>query len=370
MSEFLKWRLNSVATQFEPALKVEEITRLKGGHINSTYHVRGMINGRYDDFVLQRLNTKVFTEPGKVMDNIRRVCQHLKKKVREDKSVRIVPLQFRSASDGRFFFIDDKGEFWRVMEYVKGGFSVDHAETVTQAYETGKAFGEFQYLLNDIPGGPLEITIPRFHDTVFRFEQLEEAFKNDAAGRAASVKEEMDFCFKRKDSISCVLDGIADGSIPERVTHNDTKINNVLLDANGKRLCVIDYDTLMPGSSLYDVGDCVRSTTRTGDEDERDLDKINMDISLFEGLVRGYVSAAKNILSEREKELLYFCGNLITFEIGLRFLADHLNGDVYFQTERENHNLDRARVQFKMVRSMEDQEDEMRKIVDNLLKEK
>ncbi|MBP5627338.1 aminoglycoside phosphotransferase family protein [bacterium] len=369
LSEFLKWRLHSVSMQFEPELKVQEVSRLKGGHINSTYHIHGMMNGRYDDFVLQRLNTKVFTEPDKVMNNIGRVCQHLRKKVREEKSVRIVPLQFRAASDGRYFFIDDNGEFWRVMEYVKGGFSVDHAETVTQAYETGKAFGEFQYLLNDIPGGPLEITIPRFHDTVFRFEQLLDAYNQDAAGRAASVKEEMDFCFARKDSISCVLDGIRDGSIPERVTHNDTKINNVLLDANGKRLCVIDYDTLMPGSSLYDVGDCVRSTTRTGDEDERDLDKINMDISLFEGLVRGYVSATKNILSEREKELLYFCGNLITFEIGLRFLADHLNGDVYFQTERENHNLDRARVQFKMVKSMEEQKDAMRKIVDDLLKE-
>ena len=369
MSEILKWRLKSVATQFEPALKVEEVTRLKGGHINSTYHVRGMINGRYDDFVLQRLNTSVFTEPGKVMDNIRRVSTHLKKKIRENKNVRIIPLEFRPASDGRYFFIDDKGEFWRVMEYVKGGFSVDHAENVTQAYETGKAFGEFQYLLSDIPGGPLAITIPRFHDTAFRFEQLEEAFKNDAAGRAASIKKEMDFCYARKDSINCVLDGIKDGSIPERVTHNDTKINNVLLDANGKRLCVIDYDTLMPGSSLYDVGDCVRSTTRTGDEDERDLDKIRMDISLFEGLVRGYVSATRDVLSEREKELLYFCGNLITFEIGIRFLADHLNGDVYFQTERENHNLDRARVQFKMVESMEEQEDEMRRIVDGLFKE-
>jgi len=368
MSEFLKWRLHSVSVQFEPELKVQEVLRLKGGHINSTYHIHGMMNGRYDDFVLQRLNTKVFTEPDKVMDNIRRVSQHLKKKVREDKTVRIIPLEFRKASDGRYFFIDDNGEFWRVMEYVKGGFSIDHAETVTQAYETGKAFGEFQKLLCDLPGGPLAVTIPRFHDTVFRFEQLEEAFKQDAAGRAASIKEEMDFCMSWKDRISCVLDGIKDGSIPERVTHNDTKINNVLLDANGKRLCVIDYDTLMPGSSLYDVGDCVRSTTRTGDEDERDLDKIRMDIALFEGLIRGFVSATKEILSEREKELLYFCGSLITFEIGIRFLADHLNGDVYFQTERENQNLDRARVQFKMVKSMEDQKDEMRRIVDELVK--
>jgi len=369
MSEFLKWRLNSVATQFEPALKVEEIARLKGGHINSTYHVRGMINGRYDDFVLQRLNTQVFTEPDKVMDNIRRVSSHLKKKVRENKNVRIKPLEFRTASDGRYFFIDDKGEFWRVMEYVKGGFSIDHAETVTQAYETGKAFGEFQLLLADLPGDPLQITIPKFHDTAARFEQLEEAFKKDAAGRAKSVEKEMDFCFKRKDSITCVLDGIRDGSIPERVTHNDTKINNVLLDAEGKRLCVIDYDTLMPGSSLYDVGDCVRSTTRTGEEDERDLSKIHMDIGLFEGLLRGFISAAKSMLSEREKELLYFAGNLITFEIGLRFLADHLNGDVYFHTDREGHNLDRARVQFKMVESMEEQESEMRKLLEELLKD-
>ena len=370
LSEILKWRLRSVATRFEPEFKALEVRRLKGGHINNTYHVHGLINGRFDDFVLQRLNTSVFTKPKDVMENIMRVSSHLRKAVRVHKEVRIQPLIFRPTSDGNYFIQDENGDIWRVMEYVKGGLSIDHAETRTQAYEAGKAFGEFQSLLADLPGGPLNISLPDFHHTVKRFEQLETAYREDRAGRAKSIEKEMDFCFKHKEMCKVVLDGLKNGEIPERVTHNDTKINNVLMDAEGKRLCVIDYDTLMPGSSLYDVGDCIRSTTRTGEEDEPDLSKIHMDIDLFEGLMEGFISAMGKVLVPREKELLAFSGNLITFEIGLRFLADHLNGDVYFQTARENHNLDRARVQFRMVESMEEQKDAMEKIVSNLLKQR
>jgi hypothetical protein len=231
-------------------------------------------------------------------------------------------------------------------------------------YEASYAFGNFQKDLADIPGGRLIETIPDFHHTKKRFETFVQVLKADIKGRAKQVSAEVDFVLSRESDASRIVDSMASGAIPERITHNDTKFNNVMIDdVTKKGICVIDLDTVMPGSPLYDFGDSVRIGTSTAVEDERDLSKVGMNIDMFERLSEGYLASAKAMLTKEEKELLAFSGKLLTFECGMRFLTDYLNGDTYFKVHRENHNLDRCRTQFKMVSDMEKAMDQMKVIV-------
>ncbi len=265
--------------------------------------------------------------------------------------------------DGKDYFVDSKGDYWRTYVFVEGALGVDVVENTNQAYEVARAFGEFQCLLADLPGRLVE-TIPEFHHTRSRFDALRQAIDEDVLGRAADVQAEIDFAMAREEMVDVVVDLMAAGEIAERVTHNDTKLNNVLIDTvTGKAACVIDLDTVMPGSVLYDFGDMVRTTTNLAAEDEQDLSKVEMDIDYFEALVKGYLETASGFLTAKERELLPFSGRLISFEIGLRFLTDYLQGDVYFKTHREGQNVDRCRKQFKMVESIERQMDAMQKIV-------
>lgn len=320
-------------------------------------------------YILQRVNHNIFKNVSALMENIGRVTRHQRKKFLEvgaDQLDRRV-LTLVPTTDGKDFFIDANGDYWRTYVFIEDAVGIDVIENTNQAVESAKAFGEFQSQLTDLPGR-LHDTIPDFHNTRSRFNVLQSAIEGDSHGRAADVKAEIAFAMQREAMVDVVIEVMASGEIPERVTHNDTKLNNVLIDkATGKGMCVIDLDTVMPGSVLYDFGDMIRTSTTRAPEDESDLSKVEMDIDYFEALVKGYLETASGFLTPTERELLPFSGQLITFEIGLRFLTDYLQGDVYFKTNRERQNIDRCRKQFKMVESMERQMDAMQRVLQTLL---
>jgi len=262
--------------------------------------------------------------------------------------------------DGSMCHRDNVGDYWRAYIFIEKARTYDVVESTSQAFEAAQAFGRFQKMLSDLPAPRLHDTIPDFHHTPKRFAALVKAIETDPANRARLARSEIDFVLRRESITSTLLDA----NLPVRVTHNDTKLNNVMLDnATGKGVCVIDLDTVMPGLVLYDFGDMVRTVTSPTKEDEADLSKVTMRFPMFEALLRGYLSAASDFLTESESQFLPFAGKLITFEIGLRFLTDYLLGDVYFKVHREQHNLDRCRTQFKLVESIEQQEDQMNRLL-------
>ncbi len=336
------------------------------GHINDTYKVETS-GGCY---ILQRVNTTVFKQPEELMDNFVRVTEHIGRKIATEKAAdpgcRRRTLQVIRSREDRPFFYDGDGNFWRCYIFVDQARTFDIIENADQAFQAATAFGGFQNDLADLPGRLFE-TIPNFHHTVSRLETLEAAVKADAMGRLKEVAPELDFILARRADCRKLLELQKSGDIVERTTHNDTKLNNVLIDdATGQGICVIDLDTVMPGLPHYDFGDMVRTGTSPAAEDETDLSKVRMRFEMFEALLRGYLSQAKGFLNPVEKELLPFSGKLITLEIGIRFLTDYLEGDVYFKIKRPRHNLDRCRTQLKLVASIEEQFDAMRKLNDAL----
>jgi hypothetical protein len=339
------------------------------GHINDTFRVTYDDNGREVHYIHQRINHHIFKNVPALMENIGQVTRHQRRKFIEagaDQINRRV-LTLVPTRDGKDFYLDSNGDYWRTYVFIEGAMGIDVVESTNQAFAAAKAFGEFQCQLADLPGR-LHETIPDFHHTRSRFDTLMKAIEEDRFNRAADVKAEIGFAKAREEMVDVVINLMASGELPERVTHNDTKLNNVLIDtATGKGMCVIDLDTVMPGSVLYDFGDMIRTTTTRAPEDETDLSKVEMDIAYFEALVKGYLKTASGFLTAKERELLPFSGRLITFEIGLRFLTDYLQGDVYFKTHREGQNIDRCRKQFKMVESMERQMDTMLRIMESCL---
>jgi hypothetical protein len=336
------------------------------GHINDTFRAVYELAGCEVHYLHQRVNKNIFKNVQGLMENIGRVTRHQRKKFAEAGAGQIDRrvLTLIQTKAGKDYFVDANGDYWRTYMFIEGAVGIDVVESTGQAYEAAKAFGEFQCQLADLPGR-LHETIPYFHHTRSRFNVLKAAIAADIHGRAADVKAEIEFAMRREAMVDVVIDLLASGEIPERVTHNDTKLNNVLIDnATGKGMCVIDLDTVMHGSVLYDFGDMVRTTTTTAPEDERDLSRVEMDIAYFEALVKGYLETASGFLTPKELELLPFSGQLITFEIGLRFLTDYLQGDVYFKTHRAGQNIDRCRKQFKMVESMERQMDAMMRVME------
>ena len=332
------------------------------GHINDTYLVR-CTGGSY---ILQRINTNIFRQPELLMENFRRVTAHIAAKIEAEKrrgstrrkeTLHLVPAR----GDGAPFFRDAEGGFWRCYVFVDRAITYDIIETAAQAKMGAAAFGEFQNDLADLPGR-LNETIPDFHNTPKRLAALKQAMREDKTGRLKEVAREADFMLAHEEECSKLLKLHAEGVIVERVTHNDTKLNNVLIDENGGGgICVIDLDTTMPGLPHYDFGDMLRTGTSPAAEDERDLSKVGMRFEMFEALLRGYLSTAGKFLNQEEKELLPFSGILLTLETGIRFLTDYLEGDVYFKTHRPGHNLDRCRTQIKLVQSMESAMPRMRK---------
>lgn len=336
------------------------VTPLKGGHINDTFLVT---DGR--KFTLQRINRYVFPSPENIMENITGVTEFLRKKILDrggdpDRET----LNIRRTVDGAVLYTDKSGEPWRCMTYVDGASSRETVENAAMLREAGRAFGEFQKLLSSYPAETLHETIVDFHNTPERYRQLVEAAQKDPAGRLAQVGTEMAFAAEREKSCALLMDLLREGKLPLRVTHNDTKMSNVLMDdATGKALCVIDLDTVMPGLTAFDFGDSIRAGATTAAEDEADLSKVHFDLGLFEAYTEGFLSAAGDALTDLELKTLPDGAILMTFEVGIRFLADYLNGDVYFRTAYPEHNLVRARNQLKLAAEMEKQRSGMDKII-------
>jgi hypothetical protein len=312
---------------------------------------------------------EVFKDPAGVMDNLVRVTTHLRHKLVENgvKDLTRRALTVIPTNDGASFHKTAEGEYWRTFVFIERVRTFEAVESPAQAFEAGRAFGEFQSLLVDLPGKRLAETIPHFHNTRKRFEALLAAVRDDRANRAADAKPEIEWALQQEKMVDVVLNALAKKRIPERITHNDTKFNNVMLDTDTRKaMCVVDLDTVMPGTPLYDFGDMVRTTTSPTMEDELDLSKVRMQMPMFKALARGYVGAAGDFLTKNERALIAFSGRLITFTIGLRFLTDFLKGDVYFRVHRSQHNLDRCRTQFRLAESIARQEEAMQKFADGL----
>ena len=353
----------AAATHFEFRGAVLGLAPHGGGHINDTFLVTCQSLGAPVRYILQHINRHVFHDPVAVMENIERVTAHLAIEEAGQPGGARRALQLVPARDGRNWFVDAPGETWRAYRLIEGARTYETATSADQAFQAARAFGHFQQQLASLPPPRLHETIPDFHNTPKRFVALEQAIAADVAGRAALVQPEIEFARSRR----AITGNLLDAGLPERITHNDTKFNNVLLDdKTGDAVCVIDLDTVMPGLALYDFGDMVRTTTSPAAEDERDLSKVTMQFPMFEALVRGYLEAAGAFLTPAERKFLAFSGKLITFEIGIRFLTDYLAGDTYFKVHREGHNLDRSRTQFKLVESIEQQEEEMNRLVESV----
>ncbi len=355
--------VSAAAGQFEIGGEFLESKQYGSGHINDTYRVIFDEGGAQVGYILQRINHHIFKNPVALMENIQRVTAHLATQVadepdRDRRVLRLIP-----ARDGRAWQVDLEGNHWRAYRFIDRARTYDAVQTTEQAFQAARAFGRFQELLATLSAPRLHDTIPNFHHAPKRFNALQEAIAADVAGRAILVKAEIEFALERELITGVLLNA----NLPERVTHNDTKFNNVMLDdITGEAICVIDLDTVMPGLAPYDFGDMVRTTTSPAMEDEQDLSKVTMQFEMFEALVRGYLSSAGVFLTKAEKDLLAFSGKLITFELGVRFLTDYLAGDTYFKVHRDGHNLDRCRTQFKLIESIEQQEERMSRLVESI----
>jgi aminoglycoside phosphotransferase (APT) family kinase protein len=362
-------QLQEISGKFQIYGHILHAETLKIGHINETYTATYDQGGTRVRYIHQKINQNVFKNPAAVMKNVMRVTTHIRKKqeARDLRDVTRRSLIVIPTRDGKAYYQNGGGEVWRTFVFVEGVETYESVQTPEQARQAGRAFGEFQGLLVDLPGERLNETIPNFHHTRKRFNAFRQAVQSDHYNRAKEARQEIDFALSREPMVDVILDAMAKGKIPERITHNDTKFNNVMLDVfTGEAMCIVDLDTVMPGCALYDFGDMVRTTTSPTLEDETDLSKVKMQMPMFRKLAEGYLSTAGQFLTKHEKALIAFSGKLITFEIGLRFLTDYLSGDTYFRIHRPGHNLDRCRTQFKLVESIERQHDAMQKYVDRL----
>ena len=335
------------------------------GHINDTLCVTVSAAQGQRRFIMQRVNRYVFQKPEEVIRNIEQVTEYLRGVIAsEGGDPQRETLTLVRTKDGKTFTYDEDGELWRMYLFIEDTISRDLPDTTELFALSGEAFGRFQRQMGGFPAASLVESIPDFHNTPARYAQLMDAVARNAAGRLGEVEEELAFCRAREKDTHALLDALAAGEIPLRVTHNDTKFNNVLLDAKtGRGVCVIDLDTVMPGLAAYDFGDSIRFGANTAEEDERDLSKVQFSLPMYEAFTRGFLSEAGRVMSRREIELLPMGARLMTLECGMRFLADHLNGDKYFRIHRPGHNLDRARTQFALVRHMEENWDAMLDVV-------
>ncbi len=336
------------------------------GHINDTFVVVCDIGqNKTIKYLLQRMNQDVFKNPLELMENIMNVTTFLRKKIimnggdPERETLNVIP-----AKDGKSYYRDSLGGYWRSDLFIADTLCFESVEKPEDFYKSGFAFGRFQRLLIDYPAHTLYETIKDFHHTAVRFETFKKAIAEDVCGRAKDVRDEIQFALSRESEAGILVDMQKAGELPVRVTHNDTKLNNILFDqATGEALCIIDLDTVMPGLSVNDYGDSIRFGASTASEDETDLSKVTMSLDLFDIYTRGFLEGCAGSLTEKELDMLPMGAKLMTFECGIRFLTDYLRGDVYFKIHREKHNLDRCRTQFKLVADMEAKWDNMRKIV-------
>ena len=337
------------------------------GHINETYavYMPGPEGTDVPRYVLQRVNIHVFKNPAQVMENIFSVTEYLREVIRkEGGDLDRETLSYIKTKSGDTYFEDADGQPWRCLHYVPNSICHQTVEEPQQFYQSARSFGHFLKQLGDYPAEDLYETIPRFHDTVKRFRDFSEAVRKDVKNRAGQCREEIDFALAREADCGVLMKQLQEGVLPLRVTHNDTKLNNILFDADTDQgLCIIDLDTIMPGLAANDFGDSIRFGASTAEEDEPDLSKVHFDIHLYELYVKGYLEMAREVLTPAEIDSLPWGARLMTLECGMRFLADYLQGDVYFKTAYPEHNLVRARTQFRLVKEMEEQFDSMYEIL-------
>lgn len=336
------------------------------GHINDTFIVLCLqADNKVIPYILQRINHEVFKNTEQLMENIAGVTEFLRGKIKsEGGNPERETLNIVKTKDGNYFFRDSIGSYWRGYQFIEDTTCFEKINDSAVFYQSAVSFGNFQYLLSDYPAQTLHETIPDFHNTPVRFINLLQAVKEDKLGRVKEVRAELDFILEREKELHLLMDSYREGNLPLRVTHNDAKLNNIMMDNKTKKgLCVIDLDTVMPGFSVNDFGDAIRFGANTGAEDERDLSKISLDLALFEVYTKGFLEGCKKSLSEVEIDMLPVGAKLMTLECGIRFLMDYLQGDIYFRIHREKQNLDRCRTQFKLAADMEQKWDFMKQIV-------
>ena len=354
--------LNRILSNFNIESK---ISHYGNGHINDTYCTET------PKYILQRINTAIFKNPYELMENIENVTEFIRKKIVErggdpDRETLTV---MKTVTGDNFYKVDDDN-FFRVYKFIGGTKTVEDDKTYDDLYNAGIGFGRFQRMLDDFPVEVLHDTIVDFHNTPKRVEALKKAIAEDKMGRVKEVKEDIDFALECASFADVVTSRIESGEIPVRVTHNDTKINNILFDGQtGEAVAVIDLDTVMKGSALYDFGDTLRMGASTAAEDEPDLSIVNFDIDAFEAFAKGFLSETKDVLNKTEIDLLPFSAKLLTYECGIRFLTDYLEGDTYFKIHRPSQNIDRARNQFKLVKEMAENEERMSEVIKKIVGE-
>ena len=354
----MEQRFTDILANFQLDGAAVSCERYGFGHINETYLVVTTTSHRY---ILQKINNYVFKNVPALMDNIAAVTSFLQ--TQETDSRRVLQLIPTISQEN---YLEYDGGFWRIYDFVEESICLQLPETSADFYESAVAFGRFQQMLGSFPAHTLHETIPNFHNTADRYRQLHEAMEADTMGRLTSVQQEVEFALARESEAGTLVNMQKQGLLPLRVTHNDTKLNNVMLDnVTRKALCVIDLDTVMPGLSAYDFGDSIRFGAATAAEDETDLAKMEMDLGLFQIYAEGFLSACPG-LTQAEKEILPLGAKLMTLECGVRFLTDYLNGDTYFKIHRPDHNLDRCRTQFKLVADMESKWEQMQQVIKNI----
>ena len=350
---------------FEFSGTLTEIIPFGSGHINDTFRLTFDTEGGERKYILQRMNKGIFQKPVELMENVMGVTSFLRNKIEKqggDPDRETLNIVF--AKDGRPYYVDSTGEYWRAYLFIQGASCYDKVENKNDFYQSAVAFGHFQGLLADYPAETLHETIANFHNTASRFEDFKAAVARDTCGHAKEVQDEINFVLERENLAHVLCDMLAENKLPLRVTHNDTKLNNIMIDdATGKAICVIDLDTVMPGLSVHDFGDSIRFGASTADEDEQDLSKVSCDLELFDLYTKGFIEGCAGSLTETEIDMLPIGAMVMTYECGMRFLSDYLDGDVYFKVHREGHNLDRCRTQFKLVADMEQKLEAMNEIV-------
>lgn len=342
----------------------KECVPFGSGHINDTYRLTFQQEDRQSHYILQKMNRSIFKKPVELMENIQGVTAWLRRKIEEAggnperETLNLVP-----TPEGLPYYVDSAGDYWRAYDFIEGATCFDQVENENDFYQSAVAFGHFQRLLADYPAETLHETIPDFHNTIDRFDKFQRAVAADACGRVKLVWPEIRFVQEREPLAHILCDMQRSGELPLRVTHNDTKLNNIMIDnVTGKGICVIDLDTVMPGLAVNDFGDSIRFGASTGAEDERDLSRVECDLHLYEVYTKGFIEGCGGALTEREVDMLPMGAILMTFECGIRFLTDYLEGDHYFKIHREGHNLDRARTQLKLVKDMEGKLEQMKAI--------
>jgi len=332
------------------------------GHINDSYYIKTSSTD-HPGYFLQWINSNIFKDVNGLMNNISLVTNHLSEKLAHHPELVFKVLEIIPCSDGNKYYLDAQGQYWRLYTFIDNMHGYEFVENTEIAYKGGEAFGIFMSLLADLPAGRLTDTIPDFHNMEKRLGNFYHSLNTDAAGRKKDIPSEIEFVMSRAEQMLLIPKLIKEGKLPVRITHNDTKFNNVLFDANDHAMCIVDLDTVMPGSILFDFGDAIRTGANTALEDERDLSKVDINLPIYEAYTQGFIQSTRQTLTKVEIENLAFSARFMTFIMGLRFLTDFLDGDTYYRTQYPEHNLVRARVQFRLVEQMEKNAGKMQQIV-------